>query len=453
MPTVRLTRAGAVEIEVPLEQRDLRIGRASDNDVVLKDPDKTLSRHHAELRHDGGRWFYLDLNSANGSWMGDRRVTREELTPGGAIGLGDYQLALIDEAHAAAGVPDDLNVTRVIRLSDTAVRPGAGAAAGRARPGGDPPLVGGAVSVGASPPPPTPASGALTPIRRVIIFGAIAVFGALAVMLALLLRPDPDAAVEQSVAPQTAAPATPAAPAPVASAPAVTPAPAIPPATAPPVAAVPPPATPPARIASTPPRKAAPRVASPRSEPAPRPARDTDPDAAAIPARDSEAPVALQQRRDDVRRRYTLALQQLAARQYVAARELLTGVAGDAPRFRDLPARLAEADAGLRQQAAEGFKVATKLEASAEWSEALREYERLRPYAAALPGLAEAVERTRTRMHEAGAEALTRARQFDSRGRAPEAIAWYQRAVAWLAPDHPGLEAARTRLAQLVNRP
>lgn len=65
MPTVQLTRAGAVEVEVPLEQRDLRIGRASDNDVVLRDPDKTLSRHHAELRSDGGRWFYLDLNSAD----------------------------------------------------------------------------------------------------------------------------------------------------------------------------------------------------------------------------------------------------------------------------------------------------------------------------------------------------------------------------------------------------
>ncbi len=451
MPTVRLTRAGAVETEVPLEQRDLRIGRASDNDVVLKDPDKTLSRHHAELRHDGGRWFYLDLNSANGSWVGDRRITREELTPGGAIGLGDYQLALIDEAHAAAGVPDDLNATRVIRLSDTAVRPGVAASAGRAQPAGDPPLVGGAVSAGAGPRPHTPPSGALTPIRRVIIFGSIAVFGAFAVMLALLLRPDPDA-VEESAAPQTAAPVTPAAPAPVASTAPVTPPPATPPAVAPPVAAVPPPATPPVRTASAPPRKVAPRVVPTRADPAPRPVRDTDPDASTIPARDGETPVALQQRRDDLRRRYALALQQLTARQFVAARELLTGVAGEAPRFRDVPARLADADAGMRQQAAEGFKAATRLEASAEWSEALKEYERLRPYAAALPGLAEAVERTRTRMHEAGAEALTRARQFDSRGRVPEAIAWYQRAVAWLAPEHPGLEAARARLAQLVNR-
>ncbi|MEY4095847.1 MAG: hypothetical protein RLZZ53_3046, partial [Acidobacteriota bacterium] len=31
--------------------------------------------------------------------------------------------------------------------------------------------------------------------------------------------------------------------------------------------------------------------------------------------------------------------------------------------------------------------------------------------------------------------------------------AWYQRAVKWLPPDHPRLEAAKQRLAQLVNRP
>jgi hypothetical protein len=55
-------------------------------------------------------------------------------------------------------------------------------------------------------------------------------------------------------------------------------------------------------------------------------------------------------------------------------------------------------------------------------------------------------------MHEAGAEALTRARQYDSRGRVPEAIAWYRRAVAWLPADHAGLEPAKQRLTQLQNR-
>jgi len=152
-----------------------------------------------------------------------------------------------------------------------------------------------------------------------------------------------------------------------------------------------------------------------------------------------------------VRRRYTLALQRLAARQFSEARDLLTALSHEVPQFRDLDQRLAESHEGLRQQAAEDYKAAAKLEEGAQWTEAITAYERIRP--ATVPGLAEAIERTRKKMHEAGADALTRARQFDSRGRVPEAIAWYQRAVNWLPPDHPGLETARQRLAALVNRP
>ena len=55
----------------------------------LQDPDKTLSRHHAELRREGDRWFYLDLNSANGSWVGERRVTRA----GADAGIADRRSA------------------------------------------------------------------------------------------------------------------------------------------------------------------------------------------------------------------------------------------------------------------------------------------------------------------------------------------------------------------------
>ena len=74
--------------------RDFGVGRASDNDIVLRDPDKTLSRHHAELRFDGTQWFYLDLNSANGSWVDGAQVTRQALDRDVTISLGDYELSV-----------------------------------------------------------------------------------------------------------------------------------------------------------------------------------------------------------------------------------------------------------------------------------------------------------------------------------------------------------------------
>lgn len=438
MLLVRLTRAGAVEAEAQLEQADLRVGRASDNEIPLQDPDKTLSRHHAELRREGDRWIYLDLNSANGSWVGEHRVMRLELLPGIAVTLGDYQLTLARVDAALDATSASADATQIFRRDAETLRPPP-AAKPPAAPGAKPaatPSVGGAVSVGAAavaaaPPASTP------PIRRIIIYASIVVFGAFAVMLALLLRPGDEAPAADPVA--ATAPPAPAAPVP---APAnVTP-------SAPLVAENLPPSPPP-----TEPRANTTPVAPPPPVVRPRPVRDSDPDAATIPARPGESASDLQQRRADVRRRYTLALQRLAGRQFAEASDLLAGLSREAPKFRDLNARLAESGEGLRQQAAENFKTAAKLEESSQWTEALTAYERLRPSAAALPGLTEAIDRTRKKMYEAGADALTRARQYDSRGRVPEAIAWYQRAVNWLPPDHPGLETAKQRLAQLVNRP
>lgn len=445
MLLVRLTRGGTVEAEFKLDQADLRMGRSTDNEIALQDPDKTLSRHHAELRREGDRWIYLDLNSANGSWVGERRITRMELVPGLAITLGDYQLTLarVDDAAEGAGALGEK--TQMFRRDADTLRP---APAPKPPTPATPlrvesPVIGGAIAAApvAAAPPPAPG---MTPIRRIIVFGSILVFGAFAVVIALLLRPDTSTPAAESAAPST--PATP--PAARAPAPPAEPAPSPTPAPAP-VAEVPPPAPAPTPAPADTTAKAAAAAAAAR----PRPLRDTDPDAATVPARAGESAAALQKRRDDVRRRYAQALQSLAVRRFGEARDLFAALSREVPRFRDIDARLAESNEGLRQEAADDFKAAAKLEETAMWSEAMAAYEKLRPSESVLPGLAEAIERTRKKMNEAGVDALTRARQFDSRGRMPEAVAWYQRAVKWLPPDHPGLEAAKQRLAQLVNRP
>jgi hypothetical protein len=443
MLLVRLTRGGVVETETRLEQGDLRVGRASDNEIALKDPDRTLSRHHAELRHEGDHWVYLDLNSANGSWVGERRVTRQELVPGIAVTLGDYQLTLAKIEAALDTTSPGADATQVFRRDTQTLRPTSApkppvAAAVKAEPA--PAVVGGALGVAKPAAPARPASPPM--IRRILIFGSIGVFGAFAVILALLLRPDGETPAPESAAPTTSAPAPAPAP-PPAPAPALNETPSAP-VVAETVAPPPPPPVVPANSTSTPP------AAAPVMRPRPV---DTDPDAATIPARPGETASALQQRRTDVRRRYALAQQRLSGRQFAEARDLFAALSREVPKFRDVNARLAESEDALRQQAAENFKAAAKLEEGEQWTEAITAYERLRPFASALPGLTDALDRTRKKMHDAGADALTRARQFDSRGRVPEAIAWYQRAVNWLAPDHPGLEAARQRLAQLTNRP
>ena len=53
-------RDGVVHRAVELTARGLTIGRGLQNDLVLEDPDRTISRFHAEVRLDSGGWVLLD---------------------------------------------------------------------------------------------------------------------------------------------------------------------------------------------------------------------------------------------------------------------------------------------------------------------------------------------------------------------------------------------------------
>ena len=79
---------------VELGRRGLRIGRGQQNDVVLDDPDKVVSRFHAELRHEDGVYVLVDLNSQNGTWLDTERVDRVVMRAGVPVAIGPYRLVL-----------------------------------------------------------------------------------------------------------------------------------------------------------------------------------------------------------------------------------------------------------------------------------------------------------------------------------------------------------------------
>jgi ABC-type multidrug transport system ATPase subunit/pSer/pThr/pTyr-binding forkhead associated (FHA) protein len=64
--------------------RRTRIGRATDNDIVVAD--LLASRHHAELTTDGrGNWFIEDLGSFNGTYVNGQRIVRKAPIMDGAV--------------------------------------------------------------------------------------------------------------------------------------------------------------------------------------------------------------------------------------------------------------------------------------------------------------------------------------------------------------------------------
>jgi ABC-type multidrug transport system ATPase subunit len=94
----------------------IRIGRDSDNDVVLSD--LQVSRHHTEVRRTGDTYQVVDLGSRNGTYLNGRLVQRPTVVHAGdVISIGRHEL-LFDghrlhdhvDTGPASLIADDLTV-------------------------------------------------------------------------------------------------------------------------------------------------------------------------------------------------------------------------------------------------------------------------------------------------------------------------------------------------------
>ncbi len=78
-----------MDVRLPATEPDrpLLIGRGRTCDLVLRDA--TVSRCHAELHREDGRWILRDVGSTNGTWDGAWRVARTEIDTGSELRFGD----------------------------------------------------------------------------------------------------------------------------------------------------------------------------------------------------------------------------------------------------------------------------------------------------------------------------------------------------------------------------
>lgn len=81
---------GVARERISITSTPLVIGRMSSNDVVLSDPN--VSRRHAELRRDGGRWILVDLGSTNGTLVNGKLAREHEIKDGDRLSFGTSDL-------------------------------------------------------------------------------------------------------------------------------------------------------------------------------------------------------------------------------------------------------------------------------------------------------------------------------------------------------------------------
>jgi adenylate cyclase len=94
---------------VPLAGGRTRLGRGSDNDVILSDV--SVSRYHAEFLREGSGWVVHDLKSTNGVEVNRVPVEKAPLHPGDLLTIGSFEMRLEEEearvSRPAAAAPEE----------------------------------------------------------------------------------------------------------------------------------------------------------------------------------------------------------------------------------------------------------------------------------------------------------------------------------------------------------
>jgi len=80
----------------------LTIGRSSDNDVVLRD--FSVSRHHAKIVEEDGKFRIVDLESTNGVRVNESFVESAGLGGGDRLGIGSFELSVESTDTEASGL-------------------------------------------------------------------------------------------------------------------------------------------------------------------------------------------------------------------------------------------------------------------------------------------------------------------------------------------------------------
>ncbi|MBI2331737.1 MAG: FHA domain-containing protein, partial [Chloroflexi bacterium] len=89
-------------VTFPLEGDQLTIGRDSTNGVAINDAE--ISRKHARLMFQGGKYVLEDLGSTNGSFVNGQRLAGPVvLKPGDVVSLGEQIVLMYDAIAGDAG--------------------------------------------------------------------------------------------------------------------------------------------------------------------------------------------------------------------------------------------------------------------------------------------------------------------------------------------------------------
>lgn len=95
MPELVVKLGDSIVQRYVIDKDLISIGRAKDNDIVIEN--LSVSRSHARIRRQGRSYILTDLNSANGTFVNNVRITKTEIFDGDVITIGKHRIEFIDK--------------------------------------------------------------------------------------------------------------------------------------------------------------------------------------------------------------------------------------------------------------------------------------------------------------------------------------------------------------------
>ena len=80
---------------IPLEKNVIRLGRQMDNDIVFHE--EFVSRFHAEIRCEDGKYILQDNESTSGTFVNGRKIDRCMLNSGDLITIASIQMMFVND--------------------------------------------------------------------------------------------------------------------------------------------------------------------------------------------------------------------------------------------------------------------------------------------------------------------------------------------------------------------
>lgn len=104
MPEIIVKLGERIIHRYAFDKEMLSVGRARDNDIVIEN--LSVSRNHARIKKQDGKFFLTDMNSANGTLVNGVRVSKAEITHNDQLTVGKHTLVFLDSSEEGAISPD-----------------------------------------------------------------------------------------------------------------------------------------------------------------------------------------------------------------------------------------------------------------------------------------------------------------------------------------------------------